>query len=325
LTLLDTDSDLRKTEKIVQHAKGAGALIAVDSNSRSSLWHDIITNERGRNLEEFLLSQQLYILNEESLQTTFRSTRGASNIDITITNGRLLSTGTDWEISDQESCSDHSVIRYVIGQQKPTSCLSKNNDAARYKVNKVGKQKFQENLIRLTEQKLFKNQNLNELAEMDNTLSIRVTQQPDADKLVDKFYEVLEEACRSSFQTTRALQLKTARRTVPWWSEELTTMRKWLNALRRRFQRTKDDELRTQCRAQYTEAKTNYASKIRKAKSLSWREYCNMTTYINPRNEAYRLAAGKRKSTTNNTKEAGWDIYRGPPNDTQAHAGSLCS
>jgi len=204
---------------------------------------------------------------------------------------------TDWETSDQESCSDHSIIRYVIGQRKPTSCLSKNDDAARYKVNKVGKQQFQENLIRLTERKLFKNQNLNELAEMDNTLSIRVTQEPDADERVHEFYEVLEEACRSSFQT-RALQLKMARRTVPWWSEELTTMRKWLNALRRRFQRTKDDKLRTQRRAQYIEAKTNYASKIRKAKSLSWREYCNMTTYINPWNEAYRLAAGKRKSTT---------------------------
>jgi len=59
-----------------------------------------------------------------------------------------------------------------------------------------------------------------------------------------------------------------------------------------------NDEIRTQRRAQYTEAKTNNASKIRKDKSLSWREYCNMTTYINPWNEAYRLAAGKRKSTT---------------------------
>jgi hypothetical protein len=88
------DSNLWKIEKIVQHAKGAGALIAIDSNSRSSSWHDIITNERGRNLEEFLLSEQLYILNEESLQTTFRSTQGASNIDITITNGRLLSTAS---------------------------------------------------------------------------------------------------------------------------------------------------------------------------------------------------------------------------------------
>jgi len=85
-------------------------------------------------------------------------------------------------------------------------------------------------------------------------------------------------------------------------SEELTTMRKRLNSLRRRFQRTKDnDEIRTQRRAQYTEAKTNYASKIRKGKSLSWRENCNMTTYINPWNKAYKPAAGKRKRTTQRT------------------------
>jgi hypothetical protein len=57
---------------------------------RSSSWHDIITNERGTIMEEFLLSQQLYILNKESHQTTFWSTRGASNIDITVTNGRLF-------------------------------------------------------------------------------------------------------------------------------------------------------------------------------------------------------------------------------------------
>ena len=72
-----------------------------------------------------------------------------------------------------------------------------------------------------------------------------------------------------------------------------------LNALTRRFQRTKDnEELRTQRRFQYTEVKTNYATKIRKAKSLSWKVYCNMTTHINPWNEAYRLAAGKLKSAT---------------------------
>jgi hypothetical protein len=163
----------------------------------------------------------------------------------------------------------------------------------------VGRQKFQENLIRLSEQTFFKNQNAADSAEMDKFLCQRATQEPDVEKLVDKFHEVLEEACGSSFQTSRALKSKSARRTVPWWSEELTIMRNSLNALRRRFQRTKDiGELRTQHRIQYAEAKTNFATKIRKAKSLSWKEYCNTTTYINPWNEAYRLTAGKRRSTT---------------------------
>jgi hypothetical protein len=63
--------DLRKTEAIIQHAQDAGILIAMDSNARSSSWYDILTNGRGRTLEEFLISQQLCIMNEVSYLTTF--------------------------------------------------------------------------------------------------------------------------------------------------------------------------------------------------------------------------------------------------------------
>jgi hypothetical protein len=88
---------------------------------------------------------------------------------------------------------------------------------------------------------------------MDKILGTRATQEPDVEKLVDEFQYVLEEACRSSFQTSRAMKTKSARRTVPWWSEELTITWKRLNALRRRFQRTKDnEELRFQRRTQYS-------------------------------------------------------------------------
>jgi hypothetical protein len=64
--------DLRKIEAI-QHA---GILIAMDSNARSSTWHDILTNGRERTLEVFLISQQLYIMNEENYLTIFRNSRG---------------------------------------------------------------------------------------------------------------------------------------------------------------------------------------------------------------------------------------------------------
>jgi len=39
--------DLVKIEAVMQHAKGAGVLIAMDSNSRSILWHDTLTQEVG--------------------------------------------------------------------------------------------------------------------------------------------------------------------------------------------------------------------------------------------------------------------------------------
>ena len=54
--------DLNKIEAIMQHAKGTGTILAIDSNARSTTWHDHITNHRGRILEEFLVSVKLHIL-----------------------------------------------------------------------------------------------------------------------------------------------------------------------------------------------------------------------------------------------------------------------
>jgi len=105
---------LLKIEAIIQHAKGVSVLIAMDSNSRSTSWHDILTNTRGRILEEFLMSKQLPKMNEESDYTTFRNRRGSSNIDLTVIGNQFLRTVVELKISEQESCSDHGIIRYAI-------------------------------------------------------------------------------------------------------------------------------------------------------------------------------------------------------------------
>jgi len=56
--------NLSKIEAVLKHAKGVGVLLAIDSNVRSASWHNSTTNARGRTLEEYLMSKQLYILNE---------------------------------------------------------------------------------------------------------------------------------------------------------------------------------------------------------------------------------------------------------------------
>jgi hypothetical protein len=96
---LEIEIDLLKIEAMLLHAKGAGVLIAADSSSRSVSWHDTLINRRGRILEEFLMSKQIHILNEESEYSTFRSSRAASHIDITAISNQLLNTVVEWEIS----------------------------------------------------------------------------------------------------------------------------------------------------------------------------------------------------------------------------------
>ena len=110
------EDDLNKVEAIIFYAKGAGVLLAIDSNSSSKTWRDSQTNARGRILEEFLISKQLHILNEESTLSTFLNSRGSSSIDFTVVSNQLLSAVENWEVCDQESCSDHSIIKFSIGQ-----------------------------------------------------------------------------------------------------------------------------------------------------------------------------------------------------------------
>jgi hypothetical protein len=98
--------DLNKIKAIMQHAKGTGTILAIDSNARSTTWHDHLTDHSGRILE-FLVSVQLHILNEDSNLTTYLSSRGTSNIDLTVTSNSILRAVKEWEVSDKESFSHY--------------------------------------------------------------------------------------------------------------------------------------------------------------------------------------------------------------------------
>jgi len=108
------ENSLTNIDEILQFAKGTRILIAADSNSRSKTWHDKITNSRAKNLEEYLASRHLHIINEESEMFTFHNSRGTSNIDLKITNNNLIADVHVWEISEEENCSDHNYLKYKI-------------------------------------------------------------------------------------------------------------------------------------------------------------------------------------------------------------------
>jgi len=63
--------DLQKMQEILMHAKCVGIVFAVDSNARSTPWHDVLTNKGGKTMEEIIISRQIHIANEESCHKTF--------------------------------------------------------------------------------------------------------------------------------------------------------------------------------------------------------------------------------------------------------------
>lgn len=60
------DDNLQKMQAVMTHVKGKGIVFAIDSNARSTSWHDVLTNNRGKTMDEFLISKHLHIANEES-------------------------------------------------------------------------------------------------------------------------------------------------------------------------------------------------------------------------------------------------------------------
>lgn len=64
--------------------KGKRLVITLDSNSKSDAWFSRETDERGKLVEEFILANDLVILNERSNIPTYMSPSGQSNIDITL-------------------------------------------------------------------------------------------------------------------------------------------------------------------------------------------------------------------------------------------------
>jgi len=85
-------------------------------------------------------------------------------------------------------------------------------------------------------------------------------------------------------------------KSVPWWTEELTLMRKSINALRRRFLRTiNNNDLTERSKTQYHDGNLQYQAAITREKFKSWKEYCNHTSATNPWNAVYKLASNKVK------------------------------
>jgi hypothetical protein len=78
--------------------------------------------------------------------------------------------------------------------------------------------------------------------DLDETITSLPTEGVKYEQQVDELYQALMMASNKSFPIYKATRSTTSHKTVPWWSTELTVLRKRTNALRRLNQRTRNDE-----------------------------------------------------------------------------------
>jgi hypothetical protein len=101
--------------------------------------------------------------------------------------------------------------------------------------------------------------NSSDLTKCDEELREKVKQSTDTDELMSKFTSILTVTCDAAFKVSRAGDRVTKGRRVPRWTSELTILRRRALALRRMYQRTRnDDNLRHERKLRYQEGKRHY-------------------------------------------------------------------
>ena len=129
--------------------------------------------------------------------------------------------------------------------------------------------------------------------ELDEELRHKVRTYSDAEQVIEQCHICIEESCKGAFRLSKEKSQYTKDKSVPWWTPELTILRKRVNALRRRYQRTtNNEELRQERRNQYLEGNRTYQATLNKTEMESWKKYC-ITDGSNPWNAVYKITASK--------------------------------
>jgi hypothetical protein len=140
-----------------------------------------------------------------------------------------------WQCNEQESFSDHRYIIFCIEKRKDIT--NYNYHGVKYITSEEGFKRFEGNFI-----EEIKNQSeIRETLNLDNTLYGILTRETDNEGVVGRYQNSIAAACKKSFKERKLLQKTVRYKSVPRWTTELTIMRKKVNTLRRRYQRTTHD------------------------------------------------------------------------------------
>jgi hypothetical protein len=140
----------------------------------------------GEKLEEFLASNHLHVINDDNERTTFQGSRGKSNIDLTITNNQMLTDVTNWDISEEESASDHYIIKFNIRLDEHT--IHGNNPSERYRIKEHQLTKFNEKL----HSNIAKTFHMEDKERTTDELSSQVNENTDIGQFTVKLEEVIQ-------------------------------------------------------------------------------------------------------------------------------------
>ena len=220
-------------------SSGCDAIYGLDSNSHSVLWNSAESNNRGKSLEDFILSYNLDVCNQGD-KPTYEPEYSIARTIIDITLAQGVNGVKSWRVGEEYHFSDHNMIHFE---------LEKVSEVKPQKVPRTDWAKY------------------NKLIKIDESSSIEkwdiVTIDKEAESIMDSITSTIKEC-------TFYKKLKPNEKT--WFNDDLKREKDQVRKLKKIFKanRTKANE------SAFKNAKKSYFKNCRRAKRLSWIEFTGL-------------------------------------------------
>ena len=137
----------------------------------------------------------------------------------------MLADVTGWEIAEVESTSDHNILKFSISLEADK--INKGNTPElKYIITEKQRTEFH-NYLFVTISKNFQIEITGgSMADIDEEMHTRLTRHNNIRRFIENFDDTVQETCRATCKPLKTPTKKLWGKTVPWWSDALTTMRK---------------------------------------------------------------------------------------------------
>lgn len=222
------------------------SVIAGDFNGSTHLIAGAQTNPRGRLLEEFILNNELNLLNNGTPTWTrnFQNRILSATLDYTLCTSDVTPLG--WRVLREDSLSDHHYILFSLETREPNTKRS--------------------NFFKL------------DLETLNNVLKELVIDVIEADSStaeIDSYIENLQTLLQQA--AAQATTIEVLPSMIKWWTPDLQKWKKLLTRIGYRLQRTRDEITCICLQVLRKTVRRVYKAAIKKAKEDSWRKFCSDT------------------------------------------------
>ncbi|KAH7963866.1 hypothetical protein HPB52_023739 [Rhipicephalus sanguineus] len=238
------DPTLDELRAVLSTARSPNVIVAGDFNAKHRLWGQTDADERGLQVAQFALSSNLVVMNDDQSLPTFETLYSASWLDLTLATPPVLASGFEWSVLEDTTFSEHRLVQVCVGGAPPPG-------------KRLTNYAHHQLLDALRKDRWFFQVSGADIKSSDAL-----------DRVLHAFTLRYDTLYRRHLRPVR-----TRPTSKPWFTPELNVERLAVTAKRRRFQRTRDVQMRAIFRRDYTTALAAYRQHIREARDAHLRGY----------------------------------------------------